>query len=149
MAEFALCHLYAVEEFADGHQTPERVTDEDVWEDVLVERREIPLDAPIFERESAAYHEYYADFQAKSLAFAHEVPGAPDKDRVRRQTKKLSNDYVKESQVLAAASLARIRKALPPKAAEAFEKFLDARRHVTVVVRIDHEEAVITPFGCP
>ena len=138
MAVYALCHNHAVEEFADGHQTPELVTDEDVWEDVLQEGREIPFGSPVFERERTLYQELYVPFRQKSAELAREIARARDPVPPRRETKKLSTDYTKAVQELATASLARVRKALPRHQSAAFEKFIEERRHVTVVVRLDY-----------
>ncbi len=138
MAVYALCHSHAVEEFADGHQTPELVTDEDVWEDVLAERRAIPFDSPIFERERSLYQELYVPFRQKSRELAREIARARDPEPPRRETKKLSTDFTKAVQELATASLARVKKDLPRHQRDAFAKFIDERRHVTVMVRLDY-----------
>lgn len=151
-ARFLLCNPEAVLFFADGHQTPELITDDRAWEEILheeIEPRGAQLPALPEELSAAgrkSIHGSKSDFRSYSREFAEEsrryarlvVGAAPDDGRrYRDASEALSNRARDNSLRLARRSLELIATRLSEPDRRLFFAWLQRAKHELVIGTVD------------
>lgn len=155
IARFMLCNADAVLFFADGHQTPELISDWRAWEDMIMwenpgvrrERRVIdlppeltPESAKVIDDSKIEIRRYFENFRRESSRYAQMIDGAPEDEarEIRIATKTLSNKATAEMPALARKSLALIEAELSPGQWQIFVDWLQRVKTELVIGTIDH-----------
>lgn len=147
-AAFALCHLPAIVEFVDGHQTPALVTNAAVWESYLHGRNESepPIRSDLPHKQQVEFKEFIRRFEEEGLRLAKLVKSASDPDQVRRESKALSSRAVAEAGKRAETGLVQIERDLKPSDRARFHSWLEEQKKRTIVLRVDYRK--IDSFTC-
>ena len=155
IARFMLCNADAVLFFADGHQTPELISDWRAWEEILMwenpamQRHMRVIDLPqgltpesekVIDSSKKEIERYIDNFRREGWKYARMIDGAPEDEarEIRIATKTLSNKATAEMPALARKSLDFIEAELSPGQWQIFVDWLQRVKTELVIGEVDH-----------